>query len=365
MKSKQQGGILHSKVADRKPDQGLGFIDRPGDYRVCLVWGSVLVVFLGFVIFALPEPISTTQQGILRFFIALAAGLFAKFFVGGVVFRGRIGQSNQVSAGGGFVLFILAEFVIDPLNAQAIVGNHFPNIIASNATVQSTQGALKLLGRYSGPVNGVANTATRDAIRLEQQAAGMATTGILDNATFQYIDSQLPQSGRKMPAESLGQQSPATQRSDELPAGQQAVSPAAKPRQTSASQRGVGANGTAMSGYSTPAGATSLPKIDFVGFYFLNGNDPQKPSNWIRVNPTTWHEIYPNGHYVEIALLGGATVDNIPGLIYQKEPSNNEQVFIPSPETIAPKLYWRDLNTNQNWVSIGLIRDPSIKEIPR
>lgn len=74
------------------------------------IFGSVLLVFLMAAVFIDIDP---SKLPIIRFFMALAAAFFALFFVGGVLLKGTL-NGLFISATGGFVLFILMQFVFNP-----------------------------------------------------------------------------------------------------------------------------------------------------------------------------------------------------------------------------------------------------------
>jgi hypothetical protein len=81
------------------------------------IFGAVLLIFLIVIVFLIPNA-SDTQKGIIRFLMALAAALFAFFFVGGVLLRGTV-KGLFISATGGFVLFVLIQFVFDPFKLSS------------------------------------------------------------------------------------------------------------------------------------------------------------------------------------------------------------------------------------------------------
>jgi hypothetical protein len=76
------------------------------------IFGSLLLLVLIGVLFFRPN-LSADQRAILRLLMALAAGFFAIFFVGGVLLNGTL-MGLALSATGGFVLFILIQFIFDP-----------------------------------------------------------------------------------------------------------------------------------------------------------------------------------------------------------------------------------------------------------
>lgn len=90
------------------------------------IFGSILIVFLIASVFFIKEP-SAFQCGVVRFLMSLTAALFAFFFVGGVVLKGKL-RDLAISATGGFVLFILMQFVYDPLGPQCSASGKGPTI---------------------------------------------------------------------------------------------------------------------------------------------------------------------------------------------------------------------------------------------
>lgn len=74
------------------------------------IFGGLILLFLMLVVFVNFAP---DRFPIIRFFMALSAALFAFFFVGGILLQGTT-RGFFVSATGGFVLFILIQFVFDP-----------------------------------------------------------------------------------------------------------------------------------------------------------------------------------------------------------------------------------------------------------
>lgn len=58
----------------------------------------------------------------------------------------------------------------------------YPDVV-----VEALQQAMMEAGHYSGPVDGIRSEATTDAVRGFQDASGLATTGVLDNATLHAL----------------------------------------------------------------------------------------------------------------------------------------------------------------------------------
>lgn len=83
------------------------------------IFGSILLLFLILIVFLLPNPTSF-QKDTIRFLMALTGALFSIFFVGGVLLKGSLG-GLAVSATGGFVLFILLQFMYDPFKERPII----------------------------------------------------------------------------------------------------------------------------------------------------------------------------------------------------------------------------------------------------
>jgi len=91
---------------------------QSGSKPASWLFGFGLLAFLMYVFFAVSNP-TPSQCGLLRFFIALTAGLFFLFFVGGLVLQGQL-RGLGVGAGGGVALFFLVQFVINPIPGCAI-----------------------------------------------------------------------------------------------------------------------------------------------------------------------------------------------------------------------------------------------------
>lgn len=107
-------------VADNQPPQEDD--NRLKNFRAASptaswIFGSVLLIFLMVVFFK--GGLDPDQRTLLRFFMALTSAFFAVFFVGGVLLKGTL-NGLYISATGGFVLFILMQFVFDPFNASRI-----------------------------------------------------------------------------------------------------------------------------------------------------------------------------------------------------------------------------------------------------
>ena len=157
------------------------FKDRKGNVIASAIAGGAILLFLAVVIFVMPEP-TGFQRGVLRFFIAIAAAMLATFFLGGVVLQGNLAGS-KVGAGGGFALFILIQFVFDPLKIQTIAADNAPQLVPPRQEVRQAQEALSRVGAYGGAVDGIPGSATRSAIRKFQTEGGLPATGYVDPAT--------------------------------------------------------------------------------------------------------------------------------------------------------------------------------------
>ena len=155
---------------------------RAGNVVASAVIGCIVLVFLAAVVFLLPDA-TVTQRGLLRFFVALSAGLLATFFLGGVVLHGSI-HGNSVGASGGFVLFILVQFVVNPWDAQAAVADRVPEAMTPSRDIRDAQSCLRAIGMYTGPANGLPNTQTRASIAGFQNEVQIPATGFLDGKTL-------------------------------------------------------------------------------------------------------------------------------------------------------------------------------------
>ncbi|HEX6189212.1 MAG TPA: hypothetical protein VFZ40_14120 [Pyrinomonadaceae bacterium] len=74
------------------------------------IFGGLILLFLMLIVFVDIDPI---KFPIVRFLMALSAGFFATFFVGGIILHGTL-RGIAFSAAGGIALFILIQFVFDP-----------------------------------------------------------------------------------------------------------------------------------------------------------------------------------------------------------------------------------------------------------
>lgn len=97
------------------------------------IFGGALLIFLFIVVFILPTP-TQFQKDTIRFLMALAAAFFSLFFIGGVLLKGTL-KGLFISATGGFVLFILIQFVFHPFKvAVANTTNPVPSPIPLSST---------------------------------------------------------------------------------------------------------------------------------------------------------------------------------------------------------------------------------------
>ena len=163
------------------PENNLLFKDRKGNVIASAITGGAILLFLAVIVFVMPEP-TGFQRGVLRFFIAVAAAMLATFFLGGVVLQGSLAGS-RVGAGGGFALFILIQFVFDPLKIQTVAADTAPQLVPPRQEVKMAQEALSKAGAYSGAIDGIPGAATRSAIKKFQAEQGLEATGYVDAAT--------------------------------------------------------------------------------------------------------------------------------------------------------------------------------------
>lgn len=152
--------------------------------------GTSLVIFLMAIVFLLPNP-SDFQRSVIRLFMALGVMFLSYFAVGWVVLKGTL-RGQVISASGGFVLFILTQFIFDPFTLRTKLADVAPAIVPADATVESAQRALKVLGYYNGNVNGIDDSATRDAIRRFQKDRGLKADGYIGPETKQILSTTGP-----------------------------------------------------------------------------------------------------------------------------------------------------------------------------
>jgi hypothetical protein len=105
------------------------------------IFGGLILLFLMLVVFVDIHP---SKFPIVRFLMALSAAFFALFFVGGVLLQGTL-NGLYISATGGFVLFILVQFVFNPFGDKPTTttddtsGNTNTVIKSSTPSVSPTQ----------------------------------------------------------------------------------------------------------------------------------------------------------------------------------------------------------------------------------
>lgn len=102
------------------------------------IFGSLLLLFLLGIIILRPA-LSDDQRVMIRFLMSLISAFFALFFVGGVLMKGTI-KGFALSATGGFVLFILLQFIYNPFEALT----RPPSKILDESTVTDPNGLFRL-----------------------------------------------------------------------------------------------------------------------------------------------------------------------------------------------------------------------------
>ena len=108
----QKDKKLSKDTKDTKIIEELLNTYQSGSPKASWIFGGCLLLFLITVVFALPSP-TDFQEKIVRFLMALTGALFSLFFLGGVLLKGTLG-GLITGATGGFVIFILIQFVYDP-----------------------------------------------------------------------------------------------------------------------------------------------------------------------------------------------------------------------------------------------------------
>jgi hypothetical protein len=150
------------------------------------VFGALILIFLMIVVFV---PIETSKFPIVRFLMALSAGFFAIFFVGGVLLRGTL-YGLAYSATGGVALFILIAVVFDPFSVLPTASS----VPAATATPTLTSTPIPTLTpSTSTKVNGTRNKAnSSDSANLsanDSRAQLMRTASLCDPNTMPKLDT--------------------------------------------------------------------------------------------------------------------------------------------------------------------------------
>lgn len=128
------------------------------------VFGGLILIFLMLVVFVEVPP---SKFPIIRFLMALSAGFFAYFFVGGVLLKGTL-RGLFISATGGFVLFILIQFVFDPFQV-------LPTSAISTSTPVSTP--TPIATRTESPKPGMAPPSSKSQTPPNLSQANAPVTG--------------------------------------------------------------------------------------------------------------------------------------------------------------------------------------------
>lgn len=131
---------------------------RSGSPMASWIFGAVLLGVLVWAFLFVPNP-TGAQCGMLRFFISLAGGLFAFFFVGGVVLQGKL-AGFLTGAAGGFALFLLLQFVFDPFQGLCTGGG-------KDAELKEWRGGQRLGSLVETLNNRYADGSVREQILIE------------------------------------------------------------------------------------------------------------------------------------------------------------------------------------------------------
>lgn len=171
---------------NRESEQGT--IDVPqqgGSARAAAVFGGTILVALIAACIYIPNP-SDFQCRVIRFAMALDAGFLSYFFLGGVTMQGTI-SGYAIKATGSFVLFVLLQFVVNPLDLQAAAIKVNKNIVPANKEVRQAQMILHNRYDYKGPIDGRLHTVTRTALENFQRNNNLKQTGRVNRSTLDAL----------------------------------------------------------------------------------------------------------------------------------------------------------------------------------
>lgn len=150
------------------------------------IFGGIVLAVIVAVVFVLPEP-TQAQRVVIRFLMALAAAFLSYFFLGRVLLKGKLfGQA--IGGSGGFALFIVIQFFADPYSARTMVADVAPDLLPQDESVAAAQTALKEEGLYNGSVTGVADTKTREAIKVWQSRNELRADGFVSGVTRRKLE---------------------------------------------------------------------------------------------------------------------------------------------------------------------------------
>lgn len=145
------------------------------------IFGSLLLIFLVAFCFIIPEP-TPSQAQIMHFIMAALSGFFAYFFVGDAVLKGNI-KGQKLAAGGGFALFLVMQFLVDPSELRSAAGAFFPNWVRSDARIKDAQTILQRMHLLNKEPDGVRDIATSKALREFQERHDLRPDSLLSKET--------------------------------------------------------------------------------------------------------------------------------------------------------------------------------------
>jgi peptidoglycan hydrolase-like protein with peptidoglycan-binding domain len=116
--------------------------------------------------------------------------------------------------------------------AQAVINRPTLRLGSQGERVSELQAALRLLGFYSGAVDGVYNESTANAVSQFKQAAGLTPDGVVDAATWQRLFPNQPRGTSTAVVPNTTPNPPATSTNDFPVPTQSANTPTANPRVT-------------------------------------------------------------------------------------------------------------------------------------
>lgn len=115
---------------------------------------------------------------------------------------------------------------------QAVINRPTLRVGSQGERVSELQAALRLLGFYSGAVDGVYNESTANAVSQFKQAAGLTPDGVVDAATWQRLFPNQPTGTSTAAVPNTTPNAPVTSTNDFPVPTQSATTPTTKPRVT-------------------------------------------------------------------------------------------------------------------------------------
>jgi hypothetical protein len=145
-----------------------------------IIWAAVLAIAVLLVLaFRLPNP-TEFQKSVCRFILAVSGGVMSTLLFGQITLKGRL-QGFDVSAGGPIAVFILLQFVVDPLRVTAATPpvGHAPSEMAARPCTEEKE-LRSIHGRTHSAVHFINRSSQTVSIYWLDYAGARVPFSVLD-----------------------------------------------------------------------------------------------------------------------------------------------------------------------------------------